>query len=94
MSQFHDPAMVARYQEGPPKFVPGYADMQRMACVLLAERAPIDARVLVLGAGGGAWRGRGPAARGRLPGYRGVLCGRGVPGLGMPCLTTGCLWSG
>ena len=53
MSQFHDPAMVARYQEGPPKFVPGYADMQRMACVLLAERAPIDARVLVLGAGGG-----------------------------------------
>jgi len=53
MSHFHDPAMVARYHEGPPKFVPGFADMQRMAWVLLAERAPDDARVLVLGAGGG-----------------------------------------
>ncbi|OIJ44057.1 class I SAM-dependent methyltransferase [Massilia timonae] len=53
MSHFHDPAMVARYHEGPPKFVPGFADMQRMARVLLAERAPFDARVLVLGAGGG-----------------------------------------
>lgn len=53
MSHFHDPAMVARYHEGPPKFVPGFADMHRMARVLLAERAPGDARVLVLGAGGG-----------------------------------------
>ena len=53
MSHFHDPAMVVRYHEGPPKFVPGFADMQRMAQVLLAERAPPDARVLVLGAGGG-----------------------------------------
>lgn len=53
MSHFYDPAMVARYHEGPPKFVPGFADMQRMARVLLAERAPFDARVLVLGAGGG-----------------------------------------
>ena len=33
--------------------VPGYADLQRMAAVLLAERAPDDARVLILGAGGG-----------------------------------------
>lgn len=53
MSTFHHPAMVARYHEGPPRFVPGFADMQRMARVLLAERAPGDARVLVLGAGGG-----------------------------------------
>lgn len=53
MSHFDDPAMVARYHEGPPKFVPGFFDMQRMARVLLAERAPGDARVLVLGAGGG-----------------------------------------
>ena len=53
MSHFHDPAMVARYHEGPPKFVPGFVDMQRMAHVLLAERAAPDARVLVLGAGGG-----------------------------------------
>lgn len=50
---FSDPAAVANYAEGPPRFVPGFTDMQRMARVLLAERAPCDARVLVLGAGGG-----------------------------------------
>ncbi len=44
---------VARYAERPPRLVPGFADLQRMAEVLLAERAPDDARVLVLGAGGG-----------------------------------------
>ena len=33
--------------------VPGYADMQRMAMLLLAERAPADAHMLVVGAGGG-----------------------------------------
>jgi tRNA (cmo5U34)-methyltransferase len=33
--------------------VPGFADMQRMAMLLLAEGAPETARVLVLGAGGG-----------------------------------------
>ena len=50
---FSDPAAVASYADGPPRFVPGFVDMQRMARVLLAERAPHDARVLVLGAGGG-----------------------------------------
>ena len=50
---FSDPAAVAHYADGPPRFVPGFVDMQRMARVLLAERAPPDARVLVLGAGGG-----------------------------------------
>ncbi len=50
---FSDPAAVARYVEGPPRFVPGFADMQRMSGILLAERAPENARVLVLGAGGG-----------------------------------------
>lgn len=53
MNHFADPAQVARYTDGPPRFVPGFVDMQRMAGVLLAERAPADARVLVLGAGGG-----------------------------------------
>jgi len=53
MSQFNDPAQVAHYHDGPPRFVPGFTDVQRMARVLLAERAPPDARVLVLGAGGG-----------------------------------------
>lgn len=50
---FTDPEAVARYAEGPRRLVPGFADMQRMATILLAERAPEDARVLVLGAGGG-----------------------------------------
>ena len=50
---FSDPQMVARYADGPPRFVPGYSALQSMATILLAERAPDDARVLVLGAGGG-----------------------------------------
>lgn len=53
MDAFSDPQAVARYAENPPRMVPGYADMQRMAMLLLAERAPDDAKVLVLGAGGG-----------------------------------------
>lgn len=50
---FSDPQAVARYVEGAPRNVPGYHAMQRMTTILLAERAPEDARVLVLGAGGG-----------------------------------------
>jgi tRNA (cmo5U34)-methyltransferase len=53
LAPFSDPEAVARYAEGPPRFVPGFADLHRMAALLLAERAPEDARVLVLGAGGG-----------------------------------------
>jgi tRNA (cmo5U34)-methyltransferase len=53
MDAFSDPQAVARYADNPPRMVPGYADMQRMAMLLLAERAPNDAQVLVLGAGGG-----------------------------------------
>lgn len=53
MDYFADPQAVARYAERPMRLVPGFAGMQRMAEVLLAERAPDDARVLVLGAGGG-----------------------------------------
>lgn len=53
MKYFSNPAAVERYAQGPPRMVPGFADMQRMARVLLAERTPRDARVLVLGAGGG-----------------------------------------
>ncbi len=33
--------------------MPGFAGLQRMAMLLLAERSPANARVLVLGAGGG-----------------------------------------
>jgi tRNA (cmo5U34)-methyltransferase len=50
---FSDPQAVARYDAAPPRLVPGFADLQRMIMLLLAERAPDDARVLVLGAGGG-----------------------------------------
>jgi len=50
---FADPEVVANYSEGPRRFVPGLDAMHRMTGLLLAERAPRDARVLVLGAGGG-----------------------------------------
>jgi len=53
MKHFSDPGAVAHYHQGPPRLVPGFCDLQRMALVLLAERAPPGARVLVLGAGGG-----------------------------------------
>ncbi len=53
LRHFSDPRAVAHYLDGPPRLVPGFGDLHRMACVLLAERAPVDARVLVLGAGGG-----------------------------------------
>jgi tRNA (cmo5U34)-methyltransferase len=53
MHSFSDPQSVARYAEGPPRVVPGYNAMQCMATLLLAERVPENARVLVLGAGGG-----------------------------------------
>lgn len=41
------------YIEGPPRMVPGYDGLLRMTGMLLAETAPQDARILVLGAGGG-----------------------------------------
>jgi hypothetical protein len=52
-SSFTDPDAVARYRDGPPKQVPGFADLHRMTDLLVAERTPDDGRVLVLGAGGG-----------------------------------------
>jgi len=53
LSPFTDPAMVAHYAQSTPRKVPGFADLQRMAMLLLAERAPAAADILVLGAGGG-----------------------------------------
>lgn len=53
MTGFDDPATVARYVENPPRVVPGFRDLQRMTRVLLAEKAPADGRILVVGAGGG-----------------------------------------
>jgi tRNA (cmo5U34)-methyltransferase len=53
LPSFSDPETVARYAEGPVRMVPGFHALQRMAAVLLAERASDDANILVLGAGGG-----------------------------------------
>ena len=53
LAHFSDPEAVRRYADGPPRFVPGFADLHRMTRILLAEQTAQDARVLVLGAGGG-----------------------------------------
>jgi len=53
LEMFDDPARVAAYAQNPPRYMPGFEAVQRMAAVLLAERAGADAHVLVLGAGGG-----------------------------------------
>lgn len=53
LKHFSDPDTAARYIEGPLRFVPGLGALHRMTGLLLAERAPANARVLVLGAGGG-----------------------------------------
>lgn len=53
MQPFTDPAMVASYAESTPRKVPGFADLHRMTMLLLAERAPETADILVAGAGGG-----------------------------------------
>ena len=41
LMSFSDPAAVARYAEGPLRFVPAFHDLQRMAALLLAERAGV-----------------------------------------------------
>src|SRR3546814_13382260 len=48
------PEAVARYTEGPKRFVPGLDGLHRMTGLLLAERVPENADILVLGAGGGS----------------------------------------
>lgn len=53
LSAFSDPEKVARYADGPRRFVPGMDALHAMTALLLAERVPEDARILVLGAGGG-----------------------------------------
>lgn len=53
LRHFSDPQAVAGYTQGPARFVPGLEAMHRMTGILLAEAAPKDASVLVLGAGGG-----------------------------------------
>ncbi len=67
---FSDPQAVARYAEGPARNVPGWADLLRMADLLLAEQVPAQGAVLVVGAGGGLELRQFAQAH---PGWR--LCG-------------------
>jgi tRNA (cmo5U34)-methyltransferase len=53
VERFEDAAAIANYADGPKNFVPGLDALHRMASILLAEHVPAEARVLVLGAGGG-----------------------------------------
>lgn len=50
---FTNLATVASYAANAPRKVPGLADLHRMVMLLLAEDAPADAHILVVGAGGG-----------------------------------------
>lgn len=47
LDAFSDPEAVARYADGPRRFVPGFDALHRMTGILLAERVPGDATVLV-----------------------------------------------
>jgi len=53
LAAFENRDHVARYAEGPPRFTPGFRDLHKMVSVLLAERTPDKAHLLVHGAGGG-----------------------------------------
>lgn len=51
---FADADFVAKYiEKGPRAFMPGQPGVLQMAGILLAERAPDDGHILVVGAGGG-----------------------------------------
>jgi tRNA (cmo5U34)-methyltransferase len=53
LDMFSDRERIAHYADGPRRFTPGIEAVHRMTSLLLAEHAPDDAHVLVLGAGGG-----------------------------------------
>jgi len=53
IDMFSDPERIVHYADGPRRFTPGLEAVHRMTAILLAEHVPADARVLVLGAGGG-----------------------------------------
>jgi tRNA (cmo5U34)-methyltransferase len=52
-AHFANPVSAQTYAENARRMVPGLSDLHRMTLILLSEHAPPDARVLVLGAGGG-----------------------------------------
>lgn len=53
LDMFSDRERIANYADGPRRFTPGLDAVHCMTAILLAEHAPADAHVLVLGAGGG-----------------------------------------
>ncbi|MCZ4297496.1 class I SAM-dependent methyltransferase [Henriciella marina] len=53
LKAFTNAEAVAAYQSGPMQFTPGLEALHRMVAILLEEVVPADARILVLGAGGG-----------------------------------------
>ncbi|RDZ28538.1 class I SAM-dependent methyltransferase [Lysobacter silvisoli] len=53
MDHFHQAAQVTGYAQKAARMVPGLADLHLMSLLLLSERAPDDAKMLVVGAGGG-----------------------------------------
>ena len=53
MSFTNTPGASEDYAERVARHVPGLRDLHRMIGVLMAEQAPDDGRLLVLGAGGG-----------------------------------------
>lgn len=50
---FFDAKAAENYAQTAPRKVPGFADLHKMAAQLMAERVTENARILVLGAGGG-----------------------------------------
>lgn len=52
-SSFNDPHLAASYAENARRNVPGLDDLHHMVMLLLAEQVPANARILVVGAGGG-----------------------------------------
>lgn len=52
-SPFSEPTSVSGYAAKTSRLVPGLAGLHQMMGVLIAEKAPADGRVLVVGAGGG-----------------------------------------
>jgi tRNA (cmo5U34)-methyltransferase len=53
VAPFADSTTISDYAIKTARLVPGWADLQKMAGLLLAERTPEQANVLVVGAGGG-----------------------------------------
>ena len=53
LEMFENPEQVRTYSEGPKRFTPGFSDLHRMINLLVRERVPPNAEILVHGAGGG-----------------------------------------